>query len=208
MKTKTFVMLILLFITVFVLGFIGFQFFLKQNYKPGVDGIAKVNTAILYCSYGEGVKNMVDVIANKIKSDVIEIKPAVPYPADKAALYDRIKKENEGLSAIVLDNIDINIRKYKLLIFATPIIQDKPCPVIQKLINDNEARFKNKAVSTLVMYDEAKDTPKATMDFFYYRLHEARQKPSYLTLSKGKEQLEYEIKLWFDEMEFKREELR
>ena len=208
MRTKTFLLLIFLFIVLFVLGFIGFQIFMKQNYNPGTKGIAKSKVAIIYCSYGEGVKNMVDVISNKVNAEIIELKPAVSYPANKEEFAERIKKENENIAAIVLDNQDINIRKYKFIIFATPVLQNMPCPVMQKLINDNASRFKNKAVSNLVMYDEKKDNPKGTTDFFYYRFHEARQKPGFLTLNKGKEQLEYEIKRWFDEMEFKREELK
>ena len=208
MRTKTFILLIGLIIAILVFGLIGFQIYMKQPYTPGVKNLAKSNIAVLYCTYGEGIKDIIDIVGNKVKADVIEIKPAVAYPTNKEDFDKRIKGENEGLSSIILDNQDINIRKYKLIIFATPIIQNKPCPVIQKLIIDNEGRFKNKAVSALVLFNDGTDNTKDTMDFFYYKLHDANQKPNFLTLKRGKEQLNYEIKLWFDQMEFKREELR
>ena len=208
MKTKTFVLLIVLFIALFVLGFIGFQIYMKQEYNPGADNIAKSKVAVIYCSYGEGVKGMVDIIKDKVKADLFELKPAVAYPTDKEKFAERIMNENQDLSSVILDNQDINIRKYKFFIFATPVIQNKACPVIQKLINDNAGRFKNKAVTYLIMYDEKNDNPKETTDFFYYRLHEAKQKTGFMTIKRGEQQLNYEIKLWFDNMKFKREELK
>lgn len=208
MKTKTFVLLIVLFIALFVLGFIGFQFYMKQEYTPGAENIAKSKVAVIYCSYGEGLKGMVDIVKNKTNADLFELKSAVAYPTDKEKFAERIKNENNNLSSVILDNQDINIRKYKFFIFATPVIQNKACPVLQKLINDNSSRFKNKATAYFVLYDDKKDNPKETTDFFYYRLYESRQKPGFMTLKRGQQQLNYEIKLWLDNMSFKREELR
>ena len=83
MKTKTFVLLIVLFIALFVLGFIGFQFYMKQEYTPGAENIAKSKVAVIYCSYGEGLKGMVDIVKNKTNAYLFELKSAVAYPTDK-----------------------------------------------------------------------------------------------------------------------------
>ena len=83
MKTKLLVLLIVSTIAIIAACFVGYQYYMKQPYNPGVKDLAKKNSAIIYCSYGEGIKDIVNIIDSKLKTDIIELKPAVAYPADK-----------------------------------------------------------------------------------------------------------------------------
>ena len=71
----------------------------------------------------------------------------------------------------------------------------------------NEDRFDKKPVSMLILYKD-NQMPKDTAEFFRYKLYHSIWKPSFVTTVKEKNQLDYEIDLWFNLMEFKREELR
>ena len=89
----------------------------------------------------------------------------------------------------------------------TPILENKPCPVMQKFVLSNQEKFFKKPVSLLILYKQGQ-IPKETAEFFRYKLYNSIWKPSFVTMEKGKDQLDYEIDLWFNLMEFKREELR
>ena len=208
MKTKTMVLLTVLGIAFLALAFIGFQIYGKKTFNPGTKILAKKHTGIIYCSYGnDGVKQLVDITAKKINADVIELKSAVPYPADNAEFIKRIDAENNDVSKIILDNKIIDLRKYKLLVFATPVIQKKPCPVMHKFINDNKDRLNKKAVTTIIKYKKGADSTE-TSKYFFYKFYHASRKPSFLTFAENKDQLLYELQLWLDQMEFTHEELR
>ncbi len=191
-----------------LLVFLGYFWYMNKTYKPGIENLSKENIGIFYCSYNnDGVSSIVDTITQKLKADKIEIKPAVPYPTDENAFMTRIKKENEDVSKVVLNNNIIDIRKYKLIILGTPILDNHPCPVMQKFVITNEDRFDKKPVSMLILYKD-NQIPKDTAEFFRYKLYHSIWKPSFVTTVKEKNQLDYEIDLWFNLMEFKREELR
>ncbi len=207
MKTKTLILLSVIGIIFIFLGFIGYQYYMKQNIQPGVKNLAKENIGIIYCSYNEGIQDIVNIISKKLKADIIELKPAVPYPTDKEEFYKRIQLENGDLSKVVLDNKLIDLKKYKLLIFGTPVIKEQPCPVIKKFLEDNADRINNKSVATIVKYNEKENTVP-TQEYFYYKLYKAKQKPNFVTMAKDKTELNYTLELWFNEMQFAREELR
>ena len=190
-----------------LLVIIGYLIFMNKTYKPGIEALSKKNIGIFYCSYDDQVANIVNIIGGKLKADKIEIKPAVKYPADKAQFTERIKQENANISKVALSNDIIDIRKYKLIIMGTPILENKPCPVMQKFVLSNQERFFKKPVSLLILYKQGQ-IPKDTAEFFRYKLYNSIWKPSFVTMEKDKDQLDYEIDLWFNLMEFKREELR
>ncbi len=195
-----------------VVGFLllvtlGYFILMNTTYKPGIENLSKKNIGIFYCSYDDQVANMVNIIAGKLKADKIEIKPAAKYPTDKAQFTERIKQENANISKVALGNDIVDIRKYKLIIMGTPILENKPCPVMQKFVLSNQERFFKKPVSLLILYKQGQ-IPKDTAEFFRYKLYNSIWKPSFVTMEKPKDQLDYEINLWFNLMEFKRDELR
>lgn len=208
MDKKKLILFITTGILLLFLIIVGLLIYSHQSYKPGVEKLAKENIGVIYCSYNnDGIKDIVDIINKKLKSDVIELKPAVTYPTNKDEFSKRIDAENADITKVILDNKVIDLRKYKLIVFATPVIRNKPCPVLQKFISENKSRIVNKPVATIVRYEENDDT-KETLEYLYYELHEGKQKPNFITFSRDKKQLEYEIGLWFDEMEFERGDLR
>lgn len=207
MKVKTLLLWIVLSLALIFLLFIGFQYFMKKVYAPGTERIAKENVAIIYCSYNnDGVKDLVDIIAKKLKADEIELKVAVPYPEDNAAFLKRIDKENEDVSKVVLSNKLVDFKNYKVVVFGTPVIQKHPCPAIQKFLDDNGQLLSNNITSMIVKYKDGED-PRLTMEYFYYKLYNTHQKPGFLTFATDKNQLDHEIQMWFDEMQFTHEEL-
>ncbi|MBO6181129.1 hypothetical protein J6O86_05525 [bacterium] len=205
-KLVLFITIGILFIFLFIIGFLVYS---HQTVKPGVKNLAKEKIGVIYCSYNnDGVKDIVDIISKKIKSEVIELKPAVAYPTNKEEFVKRVDTENADISKVVLDNKIIDLRKYKLVIFATPVLRNKTCPVLQKFIDDNAPRIVNKPVASVVRYEQTDKDIRETLDYLYYRLHDGKQKPNFVTYARDKKQLEYEIGLWFDEMEFERGDLR
>lgn len=209
MDKKKLVLLITTGILLLFLIIIGFLIYSHQSFKPGAEKLAKEKIGVIYCSYNnDGVKDIVDIISKKIKAEVIELKPAVAYPTNKDEFSKRIDAENADISKVVLDNKVIDLRKYKLVIFATPVLKNKTCPVLHKFIDENAPRIANKPVAAVVRYEQTDKDIRETLDYLYYRLHDGKQKPNFITFSRDKNQLEYEINLWFNEMEFERGDLR
>ena len=208
MNIKTFVLSIMLSVSLMLLVFIGYRMYERHSFQPGLKKLSQENIAIIYCSHNnDGVKDAVDIVSKKLKADVIELKSAVAYPSDSAEFLKRIEQENSDISRVVLDNQLIDIAKYKLIVLATPVIQKQPCPVMQKFLNMNEARFNNKPVAVIVKYEKGGNASQ-TMQYFYYKLYRASKKPNFLTYSSDKKQLEHEFQIWFDEMKFTPKELK
>lgn len=208
MRTKTLIILIVVSFIFFILGIVGFMIYGKLTYQPGVKGLSKKNIGIIYCSYNNySMKDMVDIVAKKLKADVIELKSAAPYPTDEKDFLKRIDNENNDLSKVVLSNGVVDVKKYKLIVFGTPIIQKQPCPAIKKFIQDNHSRLDNKPTSVMVKFKNGEEARQA-MEYLYYKLNNTSQKPNILTSTNEKRILDREMQIWFDEMEFTREELR
>ncbi len=209
MDKKKLVLFMTIGILLLFLVIIGFLIYSHQIYKPGVEKLTKEKIGVIYCSYNnDGVKDIVDIITRTIKAEVIELKPAVAYPTNEDEFSKRIESENADISKVVLDNKVIDLRKYKLIIFATPVLQNKTCPVLHKFIDENAPRIAHKPVAAVVRYEKTDKNIRETLDYLYYRLHGGKQKPNFITYSRDKNQLEYEINLWFNEMEFERGDLR
>lgn len=209
MDKKKLVLFITIGILLIILFIIGFLVYSHQTFTPGVKNLAKQRIGVIYCSYNnDGVKDIVDIVSRTIKAEVIELKPAVPYPTSNEEFSKRIDVENADISKVVLDNKVIDLRKYKLVIFATPVLKNQTCPVLHKFIDENAPRLANKPVAAIVRHEKTDKNIRETLDYLYYRLHNGKQKPNFITFSRNKKQLKYEISLWLDEMQFERGDLR
>lgn len=208
MKTKTLIWIIVGCILFIVLGYLGYLFFMKHQYSPGIKNLSKHKIALVYCSYNnDDVSELADIIGSKLKVDKIKLEPVKPYSNNNAEFIARIKQENSDLSKVDLLNGSVYVKKYDLFVFATPVIEDKPCPVVQKFVLDHQKDLENKPYTTVVRFND-NQTPKNALLFFSYKLYNSIKKPSFVTKVQDKKQLEYEFNLWFDSMKFSREELR
>ena len=207
MQTKKIIWIITGCILFSLLAGCGYLFFMKHKFAPGIKNLSKQHIGIIYCSYNDSISDIVNIIGEKLQADKIKLEPAIAYSKDSKEFTARVKQENANLDKVILKNDNINVKNYNLLIFWTSFIKDKPCPAIQKFVLDNKDSMIQKPYSMLILYNE-NENPKNTVQFFVYKLYHSIRKPSFITRMKSKDQLDYEIKLWFDQMQFTREELK
>ena len=65
-------------------------------------------------------------------------------------------------------------------------------------IKDNDPDFEKRFLKKLILNENK----------LGYKLYKAKQKPNFVTMAKDKTELNYTLELWFNEMQFSREELR
>ena len=75
--------------------------------------------AIVYYSYSNHTKRIVDMIKQKIDADVFEIKPKEPYSTDYDEVVDLGQDEVNSNTLREIEDIDINLDSYDTIILAT-----------------------------------------------------------------------------------------
>lgn len=207
MKNKKTIMTILTVVLCVLFGWLGFYLFENQNIKPGVAGLAKRKVGIFYCSYNDDTATVVSMLDNILKTKSIEIKTNEPYPKDTKKFLDRITQENQNLTRVVLEDSNIDLQKYDYMIFATPVINNKPCPAIQRFVLDKYPTIQKKPVSVVILYKDG-ELPGNTMLFFTRKLALSVWKPPFVTKLKREKTMNYQLNMWLNNMRFKRKELR
>ena len=77
--------------------------------------------AIVYYSYSNHTKRIVDMIKEKIDADVFEIKPKEPYSTDYDEVVDLGQEEVNRNYLREIEDININLNNYDTVILATPV---------------------------------------------------------------------------------------
>ena len=77
--------------------------------------------AIVYYSYSNHTKRIVDMIKQKIDADVFEIKPKEPYSTDYDEVVDLGQEEVNRNYLREIEDININLNNYDTVILATPV---------------------------------------------------------------------------------------
>lgn len=208
MRIGTIIAIIIGLLVLGRVGYIGYQKYQKKIVQPGVEKIAKQNILILYYSDGDKTKSIVDSLQQTVGGDIVQIKPAVAYPKDKAALKERIEKENMDESKIAVDMKIPEFRKYNIIFIASPIMEEFLPPVVAKFIRDNESRFEKKVVAPIIVLNK-NQSANPIFEFYMYRFLNASAKASFLAdETKKPAELGKEIKLWLNDMIFKNGELK
>ena len=77
--------------------------------------------AIVYYSYGNNTKKIVDEILKVINADVYEIKPKTPF-IDDYETFVRQEENKQGQEEIIeIENTNIKLKEYDTIILGTPV---------------------------------------------------------------------------------------
>ena len=93
---------------------------------------------IVYFSYTGNTKSIAEKIKAKLNSDILELKPVIPYSTD----YDKVvnDEQNQEASEYIpeIQKIDVDLSKYSKIILGFPTWWYRPCPVIRSFIKNND----------------------------------------------------------------------
>ncbi len=104
--------------------------------------------AIVYYSYSNHTKRIVDMIKEKIDADVFEIKPKEPYSTDYDEVVDLGQEEVNRNYLREIEDININLNNYDTVILATPVWWYTFAPVVHTFLEKYD--LKNKRVMPII----------------------------------------------------------
>ena len=77
--------------------------------------------AIVYYSYGDNTKKIVDEILKVIKADVYEIKPKTPFIEDMETFVNQEEQKQGQDEIIEIEDPQIKLKEYDIIILGTPV---------------------------------------------------------------------------------------
>ena len=77
--------------------------------------------AIVYYSYGNNTKKIVDEILKVINADVYEIKPKTPFIDDYETFVSQEENKQGQEEIIEIENTNIKLKEYDTIILGTPV---------------------------------------------------------------------------------------
>lgn len=98
--------------------------------------------AIVYYSYSNHTKRIVDMIKQKIDADVFEIKPKEPYSTDYDEVVDLGQEEVNRNYLREIEDININLNNYDTVILATPVWWYTFAPVVHTFLEKYDLKDK------------------------------------------------------------------
>ena len=206
MNNKNILRTIAIVILIPVVIFIFYLFFMYHKITPGIQGLSNYKVGIFYCTMNDEVPTLVNMAKTRLKTKAYEVRTVVPYPKDAAELNERLKEENGDLDKIILERINTDVAKYEYIIMATPVVNNKPCPQLQKFVFENQSKLENKPISLIILYKKG-ESFKDTHLFFIHNIR-ATWKSNYITEIKDPKKQNYEFDLWLNNMQFKRAEFK
>lgn len=94
--------------------------------------------AIVYYSYGNNTKKIVDEILKTVNADVYEIKPVTPYPEDYQTLVDQEENKQGTNEIIEITDSNIKLKEYDVIILGTPVWWYTMAPPIRSFLDKND----------------------------------------------------------------------
>ena len=107
-----------------------------------------MSKAIVYYSYGNNTKKIVDEILKVIHADVYEIKPKEPYPEDYQTLVDQEEHKQGQEEMIEINDSNFKVKEYDTIILGTPVWWYTMAPPIRSFLNKHD--FTNKTIIPFV----------------------------------------------------------
>ena len=94
--------------------------------------------AIVYYSYSNNTKKMVDEIIKSVKADVYEIKPIIPYPDDYELLVEQEEHKQGKEEVVEIEDLKINLKDYDTIILGTPVWWYTMAPPVRSFLKNND----------------------------------------------------------------------
>ncbi len=94
--------------------------------------------AIVYYSYGDNTKKIVDEILKVIKADVYEIKPKTPFIEDIDTFVNQEEQKQGQDEIIEIEDPQIELKEYDIIILGTPVWWYTMSSPIRSFLNKND----------------------------------------------------------------------
>ena len=94
--------------------------------------------AIVYYSYSNNTKKIVDEIIKTVKADVYEIKPVIPYPDDYELLIEQEEHKQGKEEVVEIEDLKINLKDYEIIILGTPVWWYTMAPPVRSFLKNND----------------------------------------------------------------------
>lgn len=93
---------------------------------------------IVYFSYTNNTRTIVNKIKDKLNCDILEIKTIIPYSEDYQSVVDD-EQNSEGSNYLPeIQDININLNQYDEIILGTPVWWYRPVPAIRTFLTQND----------------------------------------------------------------------
>ena len=96
--------------------------------------------AIVYYSYSNNTKKIVDEIIKSVKADVYEIKPVIPYPDDYEILVEQEEHKQGKEEVVEIEDLKINLKDYDTIILGTPVWWYTMAPPVRSFLKNNDLK--------------------------------------------------------------------
>ena len=97
-----------------------------------------MKTLIVYFSYTGNTKMIAKLIESKLKCDILELKPVVPYSSDYQTVVDEEQRLEGSNHLPEIQDININLEDYDTIILGTPVWWYREAPVIRTFLKNND----------------------------------------------------------------------
>ena len=94
--------------------------------------------AIVYYSYGNNTRSIVNLIEQSVKADVYEIKPKIPFIDDYDVFVAQEEKKQGGEEIIEIENPHIKVKDYDIIILGTPVWWYTMSSPIRSFLKNND----------------------------------------------------------------------
>ena len=93
---------------------------------------------IVYFTYTNNTKKIVDMIKDKVECDVLELKPKIPYSNDYDQVVNEEQNKESSENLIELQDYSIDLNKYDTIILGTPVWWYRSTPAIRTFLKEND----------------------------------------------------------------------
>lgn len=97
---------------------------------------------VVYYSYTGHTKMIAERIQKKLKCDVLEIKPVIPYSTDYQTVVDEEQNNESTGKTPKIEKIDKNLSNYDEIIIGSPVWWYTIAPVIRTFLKENDLKDK------------------------------------------------------------------
>lgn len=95
-------------------------------------------TLVVYFSYSGNTRKIAEYIQRKLKCDILEIKPVIPYSEDYQTVVDDEQNSQSSNHIPKIQEINVDINNYDRIIIGTPTWWYRPSPCIRAFILNND----------------------------------------------------------------------
>lgn len=97
---------------------------------------------VVYYSYTGNTKMIAERIQKKLKCDILEIKPVVPYSTDYQTVVDEEQNNESTGKTPKIEKIDKDLSYYDEIIIGSPVWWYTIAPVIRTFLKENNLKDK------------------------------------------------------------------